>query len=100
MCNLKKGGLTVTKGYGTVNPGPVATGCGVPPTPAGGFFGINSWWLWIILIIIFILPSCGLGGLGRLGGLFGGFSWIWILILLIFLFPKILPGFGFGGFAL
>lgn len=85
-------------GFGTINPGATA-GCGALPVPGRSFFGFNNSWIWIILLLIFVLPRFGFGGVGGLGGLFGGFSWIWILILLIFLVPGILPGFRLGGFG-
>ncbi|OGO78725.1 MAG: hypothetical protein A2Y23_08690 [Clostridiales bacterium GWB2_37_7] len=60
----------------------------------GGLFGGNNW-IWILLLLVFVLPSFG-SGCGT-GGLFGGNSWIWILLLLIFILPSL--GFGncFGG---
>lgn len=86
-------------GFETVGPA-AAAGCGAPPVPAGGFFGFNSTWIWIIVILIFVLPRLGLGGCGGFGGFFGGLGWIWILILILFLVPGILPGFRLGGFAI
>ncbi|MDF2840575.1 MAG: hypothetical protein K0Q99_1347 [Clostridia bacterium] len=57
----------------------------------GNLFGGNSW-IWILLILVFVLPSfhsgCGTGGLFG-----GGSSWILIILLLIF----ILPSLGIGG---
>jgi len=67
----------------------------------GGLFGGNSW-IWILLILVFVLPSfgsgCGIGGLfgGGTGGLFGGSSWILILLLLIFILPSLGGGKGLG----
>lgn len=90
-------------GFGTTNP-IAASGCGtlpVPqPAPVGGFFGLGSSWIWIVLLLIFVLPRFGFGGCGGVGGLFGGMGWIWILILIIFLVPGILPGFRLGGFGI
>lgn len=55
----------------------------------GGLFGGNNW-IWILLILVFVLPSLG-SGCGT-GGLFGGSNLLWIILLLIF----ILPSLGFG----
>jgi hypothetical protein len=89
----------VAGGFGAINPG-VATGCGVPAAPIGGFFKFNNSWIWIVILLIFVLPRLGLCGVSGIGGLFGGMGWIWILILVIFLVPGILPGFRLGKFAI
>jgi len=60
----------------------------------GGLFGGNSW-IWILLLLVFVLPSFG-SGCGT-GGFFGGSnSWLWILVLLIFILPSLGFGKGFG----
>lgn len=56
----------------------------------GGLFEGNNW-IWILLILVFVLPSLG-SSCGK-GGLFGGNNLILILLLLIF----VLPSFGIGG---
>jgi hypothetical protein len=61
----------------------------------GGLFCGNNW-IWILLILVFVLPSFG-SGCGT-GGLFSGNSWIWILLLLIFVLPS-LGGNNLGGFG-
>lgn len=60
----------------------------------GGLFGGNSW-IWVLLILVFVLPSFG-SGCGT-GGLFGGSNWILILLLAIFVLPSLGFGNSFGG---
>jgi hypothetical protein len=88
----------VAGGFGAISP-VAAPGCGTPPppVPVGGFFGLGSSWIWIIVLLIFVLPRFGFC---NLGGLFGGSGWILILLLIVFLVPGILPGFRLGGFGI
>lgn len=56
----------------------------------GGLFGGNNW-IWIVVILVFVLPS--LGSSCGTGGLFGGSNLILIVLLIIF----VLPSLGIGG---